>query len=129
LPAAVIVLGGALSRALREGEEKITLSNVLQALRVIFSRFVIVPVCALGALRGFERLGLLTAQDSMARMIVLMTGCAMPSPIIYVAMLRIAGQAKGAGRAAKMLAVQYMMALVPMALSLSWVLRASGIAI
>ena len=31
--------------------------------------------------------------------------CAMPSPIIYVAMLRIAGQAKGAGRAAKMLAV------------------------
>ena len=30
LPAAVIVLGGALSRALREGEEKITLSSVLQ---------------------------------------------------------------------------------------------------
>ena len=135
LPAALLVLAGSLvgntatanSTSINPTPSKIHKKTLVT---LMFSRFVLAPLVALGTMRFLSILNVLPTSNPRSLAIVTYTilceGC-MPSAQNAVVMLQLDGKPNRAKKMAKLLTVMYTLATVPITILLSACLAMSGI--
>jgi predicted permease len=137
LPAAVLVLAGSLINNSVKAVTTITNGATETAksgfskravVSIMFSRFVLAPISALATVKAMDYLGVLSSGRAKAvvTFCLLMEG-AMPPAQNSVIMYQLDGLPERAGKMAKVLALIYSMAVVPVTLLLSASLAVSGI--
>ena len=137
LPAAVLVLAGSLvppANTEADGSTSSGKSNTGMSRKAVFSimcsRFCLAPLMALFTVRMLDAFHLLDGSNSRARavlsFVLLMEGC-MPPAQNSVIMLQLHGLKERANTMAKMLALIYSVAVLPVTILLSACLALSGI--
>jgi len=128
-PAALLVLAGSLGAATGgerppQGELGHTFTHVLA---ISMARFVLVPLSSFGLLQAALRLGLLSP-DPLRDFVLLLQSC-MPSAQNAVLALQVAESPMRAARMARILLAVYLLAAIPVAGTLSFLLQrySSGI--